>query len=185
MIEPASPEECVRALLVSLGHDPERDGLRETPARVARSLREATAGYSQDPREILSRTFDVAYDEMIVVSPIEFWSTCEHHLMPFHGTAAVGYLPTGRVVGLSKIPRLVQCFARRLQVQERMTRQIAEAISEHVNARGVGVIVHARHLCMAARGVKCSGWMRTSCLLGAFRKQATRAEFMHLANWKA
>lgn len=171
----------IRALLIGLGEDPDRDGLKRTPQRVAAAYREMTAGYQLDPADILSTTFDVAYDEMVVVRGIEFWSLCEHHLMPFHGTATVGYLPRERVVGLSKIGRLVQCFARRLQVQERMTQQIADAMQEHLNPVGVGVVIHASHTCMAMRGVKLAGEMVTSSMLGAFREDGrARTEFLAL-----
>ncbi len=174
----------MRALLFRLGEDPQRDGLRETPARVARAWRELTEGYAQDPQVILDATFDVGpYDQMVVVRDIEFWSLCEHHLLPFHGMACVGYLPSKRVVGLSKIGRLVQCFARRLQVQERMTQQVAEAMHSTLEPLGVGVIVRATHTCMAMRGVRLGGEMVTSALLGRFREDAIlRAEFLTLAN---
>ncbi|OFV89552.1 MAG: GTP cyclohydrolase I FolE [Acidobacteria bacterium RBG_16_68_9] len=172
---------AVRVLIRGLGENPERDGLRGTPPRVVRSLFEMTCGYRDDPAAILSTTFAEQYDEMIVVEPVEFWSLCEHHLLPFHGTARVGYLPSGRVVGLSKIARLVHCFARRLQIQERMTKEIAEAIRDHLGAAGVGVVVRATHLCMAARGVRSASMMTTSSMLGAMRGPAARSEFLSLA----
>lgn len=171
---------AVRDLLLHVGEDPDRDGLVDTPDRVARAFEEMTAGYREDPSLILARVFDVPYDEMVVVRDIEFWSLCEHHLLPFHGTATVGYLPHGKVVGLSKIPRLVQCYARRLQVQERMTQQIAEAMEEHLDPLGVGVVVRAHHTCMGARGIKCDAHMVTSCLLGAMRDHGVREEFLRL-----
>jgi GTP cyclohydrolase I len=174
-------EGAVVALLRLIGEDPSRDGLVETPGRVVRALREMTAGYEDDPAEILAKTFEEASDEMIVLREIEFHSMCEHHLLPFYGTAAVGYLP-GAVVGISKLARLVGCFARRLQIQERMTRQIAEAVVEHLGARGAGVIVRAQHLCMGCRGVRLpASEMVTTSMLGAMREDAaTRAEFLRL-----
>lgn len=175
-------EDAVRTLLRFVGDDPERNGLLDTPARVVRALRELTAGYDEDPAEILSRTFEETSDEMIVLRGISFHSTCEHHLLPFHGEAAVAYLP-GKVVGLSKLARLVNCFARRLQIQERFTREIAEAIESHLDARGAAVVVRARHLCMECRGVRQSGSeMVTTTTRGVFRNDAqARAEFFRLA----
>ncbi len=172
-------EEAIITLLRYVGEDPDRDGLRHTPARVAKAWREMTAGYADDPAEILSRTFDEASDEMIVLRGIAFHSTCEHHLLPFFGEATVGYLP-GKVVGISKLARLVECFARRLQIQERMTRQIAEAVEEHLGARGTGVIIRAHHLCMGCRGVRQQDTeMVTSAMLGILRSDATlRSEFL-------
>lgn len=174
-------ESLVRALLMWLGEDAARDGLRDTPRRVVRALEEMTAGRSLRAEDILSTVFDEACDEMVVVRDVPFTSLCEHHLMPFHGTATIGYLPDGKVVGLSKLPRLVLAHARRLQVQERMTRDIASDIDRVLKPRGVGVIVEAHHTCMSARGVRCSGRMATSALLGTFRTDAIlRAEFMAL-----
>ncbi len=172
-------EDAVVTLLRWIGEDPDRDGLRDTPARVAKAWREMTSGYDDDPAAILARTFDESSDEMIVLRGIAFHSTCEHHLLPFHGTATVGYLP-GKVVGISKLARLVECFARRLQIQERMTRQIAEAIEEHLDARGAGVIVRAHHLCMGCRGVRQQETeMVTSAMLGTLRSDPkSRAEFL-------
>jgi len=174
-------QDAVVTLLQYIGEDPERDGLAGTPERVVRAWRELTAGYADDPAEILSRTFEETSDEMIILRGISFHSMCEHHLLPFQGTAAVGYLP-GKVVGISKLARLVHCFARRLQIQERMTRQIADAVQEHLGARGVGVIVRAQHLCMACRGVRQEETeMVTSAMLGTLRSDATsRAEFLRL-----
>jgi len=176
-----SAEEAVATLLRFIGEDTERDGLIDTPARVTRAWREMTAGYGEDPAEILSRTFEESSDEMIVLRGISFYSVCEHHMLPFYGTAAVGYLP-GRVVGISKLARLVNCFARRLQIQERMTRQIAAAIEEHLDARGVGVVLRAHHLCMGCRGVRQEETeMVTSSMLGTLRSNPTsRAEFFRL-----
>jgi GTP cyclohydrolase I len=178
----ADAERAVATLLEYVGEDPSRDGLRDTPSRVVRALRELTSGYGSDPAAILSRTFEESSDELILLRGIEFHSTCEHHLLPFHGTVTVGYLP-GRVVGISKLARLVDCFARRLQIQERMTNQIAQAIETHLEARGTGVVVSARHLCMACRGVrKESTVMVTSAMLGGLRTDAaSRAEFLRLA----
>ena len=182
VLEYSIGESAVAQLLGFLGEDVKRDGLRDTPARVVKALREMTDGYNHSPIEILGRTFDETSDEMIIVRGIEFTSLCEHHLLPFIGTANVGYLPTDRVVGLSKIPRLVLCFARRFQIQERMTRQIAEAIDSALAPRGVAVTITARHLCMGCRGVKQpAAEMITSAMLGAFRAdQAARNEFLQL-----
>jgi GTP cyclohydrolase I len=171
----------VATLLRFIGEEPERDGLRDTPARVVKAWREMTAGYAEDPAEILARTFDESSDELVILRGISFYSTCEHHLLPFYGQAVVGYLP-GKVVGISKLARLVECFAKRLQVQERMTRQIAEAVEQHLEARGVGVVLRAHHLCMGCRGVRQEETeMVTSSMLGTLRTDATsRAEFLRL-----
>lgn len=172
-------EEAVKTLLLHLGEDANREGLMKTPHRVVKALKELTSGYSQDPKAILSTMFSERCDEMVVVRNIPFWSLCEHHMLPFHGSATVGYLPKEKIVGLSKIGRLVHCFARRLQVQERLTQQIAHAIMDHTQPHGVGVVMTALHTCMAMRGVKSPGEMKTSCLLGSFRTDpATRAEFL-------
>lgn len=163
----------------------DREVLANTPARFLKAFGELTAGYQEDPGKILSKTFDVPFDEMIVVKNIPFWSLCEHHLLPFSGTATVGYLPGKKVVGLSKIPRLVECYARRMQVQERLTRQIADAITLHLGALGVGVLVRGTHSCMAMRGAKSTGEMVTSCLTGVMReKPEARQEFLELARSK-
>ena len=177
----ADAEEAVATLLRFIGEEPERDGLRDTPARVVKAWREMTAGYAEDPAEILSRTFDESSDELVILRGISFYSTCEHHLLPFYGQAVVGYLP-GKVVGISKLARLVECFAKRLQVQERMTRQIADAVETHLEARGVGVVLRAHHLCMGCRGVRQEETeMVTSSMLGTLRTDATsRAEFLRL-----
>jgi GTP cyclohydrolase I len=177
----AEAEEAVATLLRFIGEEPERDGLRDTPARVVKAWREMTAGYAEDPAEILARTFDESSDELVILRGISFYSTCEHHMLPFYGQAAVGYLP-GKVVGISKLARLVECFAKRLQVQERMTRQIAEAVETHLEARGVGVVLRAHHLCMGCRGVRQEETeMVTSSMLGTLRTDATsRAEFLRL-----
>ena len=175
-------EQAVETLLRWIGEDPDRDGLVDTPARVAKALREMTSGYAEDPAEILSRTFEETSDEMVILRGITFQSICEHHLLPFIGTATVGYLP-GKVVGISKLARLVNCFARRLQIQERLTRQIADAVEKHLEARGVAVVIRAQHLCMACRGVRqMESEMVTSAMLGTLRTDATsRAEFLRLA----
>jgi GTP cyclohydrolase I len=173
-------EEAVRQLLRHIGENPEREGLKRTPQRVVRALKEMTSGYAMNPKEILSTTFSDPCDEMVVVRDIRFWSLCEHHMLPFHGIATVGYLPKERIIGLSKIGRLVHCFARRLQVQERLTQEIANALMENLKPSGVGVIVKATHLCMEMRGVKTPAEMLTSCLLGQFRELSTRSEFLSM-----
>jgi GTP cyclohydrolase IA len=177
-----APEDNVVRLLTWLGEDPTRDGLRETPDRVLRALKELTRGYVEDPGTILARDFAVAYDELVVVRAVPFWSLCEHHLLPFSGVAAVGYLPADRIVGLSKLVRLVECYARRLQVQERLTVQVADALMVHLQARGAGVILRARHTCMEVRGVRAAPTETvTSAMLGCFRDDPTaRAELLTL-----
>jgi GTP cyclohydrolase IA len=174
--------ETVTALLEQLGENPDREGLLDTPARVAESLRFLTEGYAFDPATIVGDALFAldGYDDMVVVKDIAFFSLCEHHLLPFFGRVHIGYVPDGRVVGLSKLPRLVDAYSRRLQVQERMTREIAEAINNAVNPRGVGVVVEGRHLCMEMRGVqKENSQTLTSCMLGVFRSdQRTRSEFL-------
>lgn len=176
-------EAAVRELLVALGEDPDRDGLRDTPARVARAYAELFAGLRQDPEAILARRFEIAHDELILVRDIEVFSLCEHHLLPFHGVAHVGYIPAkgGQVTGLSKLARLVDCYARRPQVQERLTTQIADALVGQLHAQGVIVVVDAEHLCMSMRGVKKPGARTTtSAVRGVLRRPATRAEAMSL-----
>jgi GTP cyclohydrolase I len=176
-------EKIVRELLHQLGEDPARDGLARTPARVAKSFRFLTQGYAQDPLAILNNAlFEVTYDEMVVVRDIDFYSLCEHHLIPFFGRVHVAYIPNGRVVGLSKIPRLVEMFARRLQVQERLTVEIAETIEKVLRPRGVAVVVEAIHLCMMMRGVEQqNAFAITSSMRGAFKSDSkTRSEFMEL-----
>jgi len=175
--------DVVRNLLVELGEDPAREGILKTPARVARSLRFLTSGYRQDiDRVVNGALYSVAYDEMVIVKDIEMFSLCEHHLLPFFGRCHVAYIPNGKVIGLSKIPRLVDVFARRLQVQERLTVEIAETIMEKIKPRGVGVIIEARHLCMIMRGVeKQNSVAVTSHMLGDFRDcEITRSEFLRL-----
>jgi GTP cyclohydrolase I len=175
---------AVRELLFAVGEDPDRPGLQDTPARVARAYVETFAGLSQDPYDILATTFDENHDEMVLVKDIPMYSTCEHHLVPFHGRAHVGYIPAedGRVTGLSKLARLVEVFARRPQVQERMTRQIADALNDVLKPRGVIVVVEAEHLCMAMRGIRKPGSTTvTSAVRGLFRDNAaTRNEAMSL-----
>jgi GTP cyclohydrolase I len=173
-------ESAVRQILVEIGEDPKREGLLDTPARMHRMYRELTAGYHVDVERLINRAiFEVDYSEMVVVKDIEFHSLCEHHLLPFFGRAHVAYIPKGRVIGLSKIPRVVEMYARRLQVQERMTTQIAELLMERLQPDGVGVVLEATHLCAAMRGVRKPGTvMTTAAVLGLFRRNdKTRAEF--------
>jgi GTP cyclohydrolase IA len=187
-IIPAGPGRIagrVREILGDLGENPERDGLKRTPERFEKALRFLTSGYQQNPETLLNGAmFDVAYDEMVVVKDIELYSLCEHHLLPFFGRCHVAYLPDKKVVGLSKVARLVDMFARRLQIQERLTSQIATAIQDQLHPQGVGVIVEARHLCMVMRGVeKQNSTTTTSAMLGAFRdNKQTRDEFLALVN---
>jgi len=179
----AQLEEAVRMLLTEIGEDPERGGLLGTPERVRRMYAELAAGYRTDPDELINGAlFEVDYDEMVVVRDIEFFSLCEHHLLPFYGHAHVGYLPRGRVIGLSKIPRVVDMFAHRLQVQERMTQQIAELLMQRLEPKGVACVVEASHLCTMMRGVrKQQATMVTSAMLGTFRRDGrTRNEFLKL-----
>jgi GTP cyclohydrolase I len=178
-------ESQVRDILIELGEDPERDGLKKTPHRVAKALRDLTSGYREDPLEILrSALFDVDHSEIVLVRDIDFSSLCEHHMLPFLGKAHVAYLPRGKVVGLSKLARVVDTFARRLQVQERMTTQIAKALQEALDPAGVAVVIEATHMCMAVRGVrKPAAVTVTSAMFGVFRDNpATRAELMQLIN---
>ncbi|MEX2011414.1 MAG: GTP cyclohydrolase I FolE [Chloroflexota bacterium] len=173
-------EAAVRQILVEIGEDPDRQGLLGTPERVHRMYTELTAGYHVDPDRLINRAiFDVDYSEMVVVKDIPFYSLCEHHLLPFFGSAAVAYIPRGKVIGLSKIPRIVETYARRLQVQERLTQQIAEFLMDRLAPRGVGVVLEATHLCAVMRGVRKPGTiMTTSAVLGLFRTgDRTRAEF--------
>ncbi len=173
--------EAIRTLLVELGEDPSREGLRDTPDRVRRMYAELTDGYRTDPEALFNgAAFEVDYDEMVVVRDIEFYSLCEHHLLPFFGKAHVGYLPRGRVIGLSKIPRVVDMYAHRLQVQERLTQQVATSLMERLEPRGVACVIEATHLCTVMRGVrKQEATMVTSAMLGTFRRDAkTRGEFL-------
>ena len=176
-------ESAVRKILQEIGEDPDRQGLVDTPKRIEKMYRDLTRGYRQTAEELInSALFDVDYDEMVVVTNIDFYSLCEHHMLPFFGVAHVGYIPDGRVVGLSKIPRIVDMYARRLQVQERMTAQIANVLQDQLNPDGVGVVIEGYHMCMSMRGVeKDKAKMLTSTLLGSFRKDpSTRTEFLEL-----
>ena len=175
--------EIIRRLLANLGEDPSREGLLKTPERVERSLKFLTSGYQKDVDEVLNGAlFTVDYTEMVIVKDIDFYSLCEHHLLPFFGKCHVAYLPTNQVIGLSKIPRIVEIFSRRLQVQERLTNEIAETIKEKINPLGVAVVLEGTHLCMSMRGVeKQNSTAVTSAMLGAFREDArTRSEFLSL-----
>jgi GTP cyclohydrolase I len=176
------PEDAVVRLLEWIGEDPSREGLLDTPKRVVKAFREMTAGLHQAPDDVLGTVFNETSDQMVVVRGIRFSSLCEHHLLPFTGTAAVGYVPDGRVIGLSKIPRLVELFGKRPQVQERMTNQVAQALMQHLNPKGVGVVVKAHHSCMGCRGVRQpDAEMVTSCLLGCMRDDpASRSELLEL-----
>ena len=179
-----STQEMYREILSRLGEDPGRDGLRDTPERVQKSMGFLTKGYREDPSEILrGALFDEDYDEMVIVKDIEIFSLCEHHMLPFFGKVHVAYVPKGKVIGLSKIPRLVEVFARRLQIQERLTRQIADAIQDAIMPQGVGVVIEARHLCMMMRGIeKQHSSTVTSAMLGCFRRKETRLEFLSLVH---
>jgi len=184
LLDSISTQDLYRELLVRLGEDPTRDGLLRTPERMEKSMKFLTRGYAMNVTEVLHEAlFDVDYDEMVIVKDIEFFSMCEHHLLPFFGKAHIAYVPNGKVIGLSKIPRLVDVFARRLQVQERLTRQIGEAITDAINPQGVAVILEAQHLCMMMRGVeKQHSSTVTSAMLGVFKTQLqTRNEFLSLA----
>jgi GTP cyclohydrolase I len=184
---PESIAEMTRRMLQMVGEDPDRDGLRRTPERFEKALRFLTSGYEQDPDALLNGAmFSVTYDQMVLVKDIEFYSLCEHHLLPFFGKCHVAYLPDQKVVGLSKIPRLVNMFSRRLQIQERLTNQIADAIQQKISPIGVGVVIEARHLCMVMRGVeKQQSQTVTSAMLGAFRDNSeTRQEFLSLIGHK-
>jgi GTP cyclohydrolase I len=183
VIPPPGLASIVKSMLLELGQDAHRDGLLATPDRVARSLAFLTQGYSQDPRAVVGEAlFDAEYDEMVVVRDVEIYSLCEHHLLPFYGRCHIAYLPDGKIVGLSKLARLADVFARRLQVQERLTTEIAGAIDELLAPKGVGVVVEAHHLCMMMRGVgKQNSQAVTSCMLGRFKTDArTRGEFLSL-----
>jgi len=181
-VDHAEVQRLVVQLLAAVGEDPNREGLRDTPARIARMYEEIFAGLDEDPVAILGVTFEESYDEMVILREIPFYSMCEHHLLPFHGQAHVGYLPNGKIVGLSKIARAVDVFARRPQVQERLTGQIADCIESVLGAKGVGVVIEAEHLCMTMRGVRKPGaTMITSAMRGRFREeQNTRQEFLGL-----
>jgi GTP cyclohydrolase IA len=178
----ATTEDLVAELLQRIGEDPNREGLVRTPARYAKALKYLTKGYDEDPETVLNGAlFTVSYDEMVIVKDIEMFSLCEHHMLPFFGKVHIAYIPNGKVVGLSKLPRLVELFARRLQVQERLTTEIADTIQKVIEPHGVGVIIEARHLCMMMRGVeKQHSSTVTSAMLGAFRAHQTREEFLSL-----
>ena len=184
--QPPNPDrltELYRQILIEIGEDPDREGLLKTPVRAAKAFRDFTRGYAQNVETVLNAAvFSEEYEDMVIVRDIEMYSLCEHHLVPFFGSVHVGYLPGGKILGLSKVARLVEMFSRRLQVQERLTHEIAHAIQGAVNPRGVAVVVEARHLCMMSRGVeKQQSSMITSCVLGAFREdKGTRQEFMDL-----
>lgn len=175
-------EQLVRNLLLELGENPDREGLTKTPERVAKSYETLFAGYGKNPLDILTVFDDEKYDEMIVVKDIEFYSFCEHHMLPFFGKAHIGYIPNGKIVGLSKLPRIVDIFSRRLQNQERITQQIASCVMQLLEPKGVGVVLEAKHFCMMARGVeKQNSSVRTSAMKGLFKeKDNTRAEFLEL-----
>ncbi|GGS66488.1 GTP cyclohydrolase I FolE [Streptomyces griseoviridis] len=176
-------ENAVRELLIAVGEDPDREGLKETPARVARAYRELLAGLRQEPEDVLTTTFDLGHDEMVLVKDIEIVSLCEHHLLPFHGVAHIGYIPaeTGKITGLSKLARLVEVFARRPQVQERLTTQVADSLMKILEARGAIVVIEAEHMCMSVRGVRKPGAKTTtSAVRGQLRDSTTRAEAMSL-----
>src|SRR5229473_7205580 len=184
----ASFEDLVREMLIRLGEDPAREGLVRTPNRVHRAFEFLTKGYQEDPEALLKKAlFTVTYDEMVIVKDVEMFSLCEHHMLPFFGKVHVAYIPKGKVIGLSKIPRLIDAFARRLQVQERLTTQIAECIQNAIKPEGVGVVIEARHLCMMMRGVeKQHSSAVTSSMLGSFREQQqTREEFLSLIRQKS
>ncbi len=178
-----SPDKMIRRLLTAIGEDPDREGLQKTPDRVVRAYRFLTDGYRKTPEEAVSGAiFHEKVDEMVLIHGIDIYSLCEHHLLPFYGHCHVAYIPNGKVIGLSKVPRIVEVFSRRLQIQERLANQIADAIQKILNPLGVAVVVNANHLCMAMRGVeKQNAYTKTSALLGAFRdKPKTRAEFFSL-----
>ncbi len=179
----ATYEELVREMIVRLGEDPDREGLASTPERVAKAMQFLVKGYKEDPEALLRQAlYTVNYDEMVIVKDVEVFSLCEHHLLPFFGKVHVAYIPKGKVIGLSKIPRLIEAFSRRLQIQERLTTQIAEAIQNAIEPQGVGVVIEARHLCMMMRGVeKQHSSAVTSSMLGCFRsEEETRTEFLSL-----
>jgi GTP cyclohydrolase IA len=182
-VDIARAEAAVREFLIAIGEDPDREGLLDTPGRVARAARELFAGLWQDPADVLSRTFSIDHEELIIVRDIPMYSTCEHHLLPFHGVAHIGYIPApdGKVTGLSKLGRLVEVFARRPQVQEQITTQVADALVDHLGVQGVIVVIEAEHLCMSMRGVQKPGSRTiTSAVRGQLRDPATRAEAMSL-----
>ncbi len=180
-------EDHIKSIILALGEDPSREGLKKTPERVAKSFSYLTSGYSKDPKKVLNGSvFTEDIKDMVIVKDIEFYSLCEHHMLPFYGRCHIGYIPNGKIVGLSKIPRIVEVFARRLQVQERLTREIAESINGLINPVGFGIVMEASHLCMMMRGIeKQSSSAITSCMFGLFKKdQKTRSEFLELIGHK-
>lgn len=181
-VDQAAVQDAVRRIIGAIGEDPEREGLRDTPRRIAESYAELFAGVHQDPREVLSTTFEESHQEMVILKSVPFYSLCEHHFLPFHGQAHVGYVPEGRVVGASKIARVVEILARRPQMQERLTGQIADAVMDGLAPDGVAVVIEAEHLCMTMRGVQKPGTtLVTSATRGGFRRRSmTRAEFLSL-----
>ena len=184
----ARAEAAVRELLIAIGEDPSREGLHETPARVARAYAELTSGLRMRAEDVLTTTFDIGHDEMVIVRDIELWSMCEHHLVPFTGVAHVGYIPavSGKITGLSKLARLVDLYAKRPQVQERLTTQVADSLMEILEARGVIVVIEAEHLCMTMRGVRKAGSRTiTSAMRGTMREAATRAEALSLIHGRS
>jgi GTP cyclohydrolase IA len=187
LLDSVSTQDLYRELLLRIGEDPTRDGLVRTPERMEKSMAFLTRGYAMNVTDVLHNAlFDVDYDEMVIVKDIEMFSLCEHHMLPFFGKVHVAYIPNGKVIGLSKIPRLVEVFARRLQVQERLTRQVADAIQDAIQPQGVGVVVEARHLCMMMRGIeKQNSSTVTSAMVGCFRQKETRSEFLSLVRQPA
>jgi len=177
---PLDPEGAVRCLLKFIGEDPGREGLKDTPSRVLRSYSELFSGYFQDPASVIRTFEDGTCDEMVILRGSEMWSMCEHHMLPFFGQAHVAYVPDRKIIGISKLARLVEIYSRRLQVQERLTTQITAALDEHLKPRGSACVIEATHLCMACRGVRKSTTMITSSLTGVFRQPEVRAEFFHL-----
>ena len=180
-----SVKKAIKEILLYIGEDPKREGLRDTPARMEKMFQEVTSGYQVDPKEVINGAiFHIKYDEMVVVKDIEFYSLCEHHMLPFFGKCNIAYIPNGKVLGLSKLPRIVEVFSRRLQIQERMTVQIADFLEKELDPQGVAVVVEAYHLCVAMRGIKKSeANMLTSSMRGAFKKdERTRGEFLSFIN---
>ena len=176
------PEQHIRDIIKAIGDNPEREGVKDTPRRVIESYAELFSGYGKNPQDVLTVFDGEDYDEMIIAKDIEFYSFCEHHMLPFYGKVHIGYIPNGKIIGLSKMPRIVEIFARRLQNQERLTSQIAKALSELLDPKGVGVVIEAKHLCMMSRGVeKQNSEVTTSSLIGLFKKKDnTRSEFLRL-----
>ena len=175
-------EKLAKQLLIEIGEDPQREGLKKTPKRIAKSFEKLFGGYNKDPKDLLTEFDGENYDEMIICKNIDFYSTCEHHMQPFFGTVQIGYVPDKKIIGISKLPRIVEIFSRRMQNQERLTMQIAQTLNELLKPKGVGVVIEARHLCMLARGVeKQNATMSTSSFTGIFKKKTkTRSEFLRL-----